>query len=289
MWKRFRPRVRGRLDDQTLYDSSSLYGRAKIIMQQALREVSSNGGSMKRSDQAANMLKRHNNHQPEELLAQLILLSASASRAQKEMDEHRGGYKNRQARLFELIDFNDTFVDTVLALPEDYLADFPARLKAEITRYCESVGVTPFSDQQFDAIIHGLSREIAVYRGARELGYIVHMTSRVQDAKGVDMVVTDPKTKKSINVDVKTHSAFHFRLIELQHQRRIDESRRLECELAGFCKLVNGHNHDQVETVLLRIATDRLGEIRNFGFENLSALGTLISQAIENDGRYIAG
>jgi hypothetical protein len=113
------------------------------------------------------------------------------------------------------------------------------------------------------------------------------MTSRVLDSKGVDMVITDPQTKKSLNIDVKTHSAFHFRLLELQQQRRIDEERRLECELAGFCSITNGRNQRAVDTTLFRIATDRLGPIHHYQFVDTTEFGKLLDRAITSEGQYI--
>ncbi len=203
------------------------------------------------------------------------------------MDRHYGGYKNRKARLYELIDFNDTFVDTVLALPEEELTGFTQRLRTELNALCAKLRVDGFDDDQFDAIVHGLSREIAVYRGAKKEGYQVRMTSRVQDAKGVDMIITDPRTKKSIGVDVKTHSSFHFRLLKLQRRNLIDEQRRLECELAGFCTIRNTRRSEQPDTVLLRIATSRLGPIANYSFRKTDKLAALIAGALKNHGKYI--
>lgn len=286
-WKRFKPHLRGRLDDVTLYEPESVYAKAREILEMALRETDGKGGALRRNERAVNYLKQHLTKQPEYLLASLILQAPAAAEAQRQMDAHKGGYKNREKRLFELIDFNDTFVDTVLSLDKETLETFTKRFRAEIDTFCERCGVLPFSDDQFEAIVHGLSREIAVYRSARELGYRVRMTSRVQDSKGIDMIITDPETKKSINIDVKTHSAFHFRLLDLQHQRRIDEQKRLDCELAGYCTIRNGNNHTAVETMLLRIATDRLGPIRHYEFVDTTEFAKLLRSAIDHQGRYL--
>src|SRR5690606_279189 len=124
--------------------------------------------------QAAKLVRERSekNRLPEYFLASLILQAPNAVRAQREMDRRHGGYNNRQARLFELIDFNDTFVDTVLSLDEPLLTDFTQRLWHEIDIFCNAQRVDSFSLRQFDAIVHGLSREIAVYRGAKREGYL---------------------------------------------------------------------------------------------------------------------
>lgn len=286
-WKRFHPALRGRLDDVTVYEPESLYGSARRIVDSALHETRHRGGPLKRTQQAVSYLKQHPTQKSEYLLALLILQAPAAARAQRDMDRHRGGYKNRQARLFELIDFNDTFVDTVLTLDSKQLETFTDRFRAEVDTFCQRVGVEPFSDKQFEAIVHGLSREIAVFRGAKELGYHARMTSRVQDSMGVDMIITDPEQKKSLAIDVKTHSSFHFRLLDLQHQSRIDEQRRMQCELAGYCFIRNGSGPRAVDTILLRIATDRLGSIHHYRFVDLAAFGELLAHAIKDHGKYI--
>lgn len=286
-WKRFKPQLRGHLDDRTLYEPDSVYAKARTIRERALRETSSRGGALKRNARAVQYLKQHLSRQPEHLLATVVLQAPGAAEAQRQMDRHHGGYKNREKRLFELIDFNDAFVDTVLSLDDEILNTFTDRFRAEIDTFCDVCHIAPFDDEQLSAIVHGLSREIAVYRGARELGYRVRMTSRVLDSKGVDMVITDPQTKKSLNIDVKTHSAFHFRLLDLQHQRRIDEQRRLDCELAGYCSITNGRNQQAVDTMLLRVATDRLGPIHHYRFVDTAEFAKLLDRAMTNEGRYI--
>lgn len=292
-WYHFRPRTRGQLDDPTVYQPESLYARARQIIDDSLRQTKPRLG--RRADvyqqtaEAVRSLASHDSHEAVYLLAALILQAPNAARAQREMDEHHGGYRNREARLYELIDFNDTFVDTVLSLASDMLPEFNERLRVELNRFCSQLHVAGFSDQQFEAITHGLSREIAVYCAARSVGYIAHMTSRAQDAMGIDMIITDPETKKSINIDVKTHSAFHFRLIELEHQHRMDENKRYHCELAGYCVVQNGHGDQAVETVLVRVATEILGEIRDFNFVDTSPIATLLASALRDHGRHMRG
>src|SRR5690606_30984045 len=96
---------------------------ARGVVLESLREVKSHrykpDHPLQRSSRAAAKLRARSIHDKVHLLALLILQAPGAARAQREMDGHRGGYKNRQARLYELIDFNDTFVDTVLSLNEE--------------------------------------------------------------------------------------------------------------------------------------------------------------------------
>lgn len=293
-WRRFRPIVRGRLDDQTAYQPESIYAGARQIINEVMRGSRSRIGARRRdvlkdTSEAVRVLRERDPRDPAHLLALLILQAPNAARAQNEMDSHHGGYRNREARLFELIDFNDTYVETVLSLDDADLVDFADRLKVEIDRFCSVLHTAGFSEKQFEAITHGLSREIAVYRAARSLGYIARMTSRVQDAMGVDMVITDTETKKSINIDVKTRSAYHFRLIELMRERRVDEQKRLHCELAGYCAVRNGRGDQAVDTILLQVDTGRLGEINNYNFDDTGPIATLLSSAINRFGRYLSG
>lgn len=291
-WRRFQPRLRGRLNDATIYEAQSVYAQARHLAIETLQAVTSRryrpDDPIKRSVRASAKLRDKRADDSASRLALLILQAPSAVRAQREMDKHRGGYKNRQARLFELIDFNDTFVETVLSLSPKDKTTFVDRLKMEIDFMCDHLGTPTLSDKQYEAIVHGLSREIAVFEGARKLGYIARMTSRVQDAKGVDMVLTDPETKKSLGIDIKTRSAYHFRLINLQRQKRIDEARRLECELAGFCTVTSKHRGAS-ETLLFRIATDDLGPIENFAFRDVAALGAHLANAFSHHGKYLVG
>lgn len=291
-WQRFRPRERrGALDDVTVYEQNTVYAKARSIIAEAMHEARSlkPNRSLKRIIRAAKIVKQRSeqNQLPEYFLASLILQAPNAVKAQREMDRHHGGYNNRQARLYELIDFNDTFVDTVLSLPETELADFTNRFWHELDVFCTNQRVDNFSVKQFDAIVHGLSREIAVYRGAKKEGFLARMTGRSQDAMGVDMIITDPQTKKSIGIDIKTRSAFRWRLVELQRRRRLDEEKRLECELAGFCTMRNGKGSNSVDTVLFRVDTGRLGKITNYAFEDTAPLGVAIADALENHGLYV--
>lgn len=285
--------LRGKLDDTTVYEPGSIYAAARSIALEMLREVKSSrykpDHPLKRAARAAAKLRSREMRDKLHLLTLLILQAPGAARAQREMDSRHGGYKNRQARLYELIDFNDTFVDTVLALDDDERRTFTDRLKQEIDFMCSHIGVATLSDKHYEAITHGLSREIAVFREAKRLGYQARMTSRSQDAMGIDMIITDPETKKSIGIDVKTHSSFHWRLVDLQRQDRVTEEKRLECELAGFCTMRNGSGERAVDTVLFRVSTKRLGPIRQFRFVDPEPVSRLLASAIKHHGRYIVG
>ena len=289
-WKRFRPRLRGRLDDATVYEPDSIYARARSEVGQMMQQTRSRrfkpDHPLKHASRAAARLRSRDPRTPELLLALLILQAPGAVRAQQEMDKRRGGYKNRQARLYELIDYNDTFVDMVLSCEKADLVELPYRMKQEIDWFCNHLGVDTFTDEQHNAIVHGLSREIAVYYAARDAGLVPRLTSRVQDAKGVDMVITDPNTKKAISVDIKTRASFRWRLVDLQKRGRVDEGKRMQCELAGYC-IVKGRKAGETDTMLFRVATNRLGEIKNFRFVNPEPIRELLFEAIENHGRYI--
>lgn len=209
-----------------------------------------------------------------DLLKQLFERTPGAVRAQRSMDNHPGTYHtNNKAKLYELIDFNDTFVALALSLSSEQRTGFIERLKQQMTDYCASVGSPMFSDEQFDAITRGLTREVAVYLGAKQQGYEVRMTSRTQDALGVDMVITDPATGKSINVDCKTSSAYHFRLKDLVQQGRLQKTEAERAELDGYAHEVNGHGREAVAVTILRIDPNEVGDITDITFDEPRLLG----------------
>lgn len=203
----------------------------------------------------------------------LILRGPGASRAQQQMDKHPSGYHNKQARLFELIDFNDAFVSTVLALDDRQRHGFIETAKREIDAFCEYVGSRSFSDGQFEAITRGLSREVAVYLGALEQGFSVVMTSRSQDAMGVDMVISEPDGGKTLNIDCKTASAYHYRIKDLVQQGRLSEHEGEVAEQLGYAHEINGHGMEAVAVTLLRIDPNEVGDIVNFTFVEPELLG----------------
>jgi len=213
-------------------------------------------------------------------IAALILQSPRAVAAQQQMDKHPHGYHNKQARLYELIDFNDTYVSAVLSMPEADLPSFVDEVKRAMDVFCKQLGVRAFSDEQYEAIVHGLSREIAVFRGAIKEGFSATMTSRAEDAKGVDMIIADPLTGKSINIDCKTHSSYYYRLKQLVREGRMTTEQAGAADLAGYCVVVNGHDNERVRVVLWRIDEETYGTVTNFSFENTAALGRSLHEII---------
>lgn len=288
-WRRFRPQHQGDLSDTTSFEPDSLYARARKIIDEALQKTRNSRTSrnqLKRVNEAARQLIERDVAQPEYVLAQLILLTPGAAAAQQQMDRHRGGYADYRSRLFELIDFNDTFDRLALLLPDSEIEHFTERLYDEMTVFGQRMHLPVFTERQYEAIVHGLSREIALYRGARKLGYNVRMTSRLQDAMGVDMIITDPDTKRSINVDCKTSSSYHFRLIELKKAHRLNEGQRLRCELTGVCNVTNGQGERATSTVLLRLDIDLLGKLDTFNFRTLEPLREQLVLALDEHGFY---
>jgi hypothetical protein len=208
----------------------------------------------------------------------LILRSPAATRAQQYMDKHPGNSYGTQNKLYELIDFNDAFVSTVLALRPEQREDFIDIARHEIARFCMQVGARMFSDQQFEAITKGLSREVAVYLGTRTEGFGVVMTPRSQDALGVDMIVTDPLTGKRLNIDVKTSSAFHYRLKDLVREGRLSQEQATHAEEAGYAQAVNGHGGEETLVTLLRVDPNELGDVKSFVFTHPELLGERLRQ-----------
>lgn len=209
-------------------------------------------------------------------LTVLTLQAPRASIAQHHVDKHPNGPDSGHVRLYELIDFNDSFVSTVLSLPEALLPDFQNEAKQLMDNLCARLRTPLFSDEQYEAITHGLSREIAVYRGLLKEGFQVEMTSRAQDAKGVDMIVSDRDAGTTINIDVKTRSAFYYRLKDLKSEGRITKEAAEQAEVDGFCEVRNGHSADGVDVILLRIDPDDVGEIKDFNFADTQQLGVMV-------------
>ncbi len=216
----------------------------------------------------------------EDQLAALVLQAPRAVMAQRRMDEHPHGFHDKQARLFELIAFNDTYVNLILALESSFYGSVNDQVKFMMDRFCKKVKAPRFSDKQWEAITHGLSREIAVFFAAKEMGYLARMTSRQEDAMGVDMVFTDQRTGRTVNLDIKTRSSFHFRLEDLRREGRISEMQREAAEHTGYCMVVNGHGDQAVHTTLLRIDEETYGRVINFTLERPDALGDLLEQIV---------
>ncbi len=281
-WRRFTPQAspRGRETIVTHGQYIGVFYDAWQIVDDVTRDydVRAQDG-IDQLDQTIDARKQHA-RTAAEWLALVLLQTPRAARAQAQMDANKHNYHNRHERLFELIDFNDSFVNTVLALPKNELSGFADKLRkasGELTRRLRS---SNFSDEQFDAIVRGLSREIAVYRGALELGYRARMTSRNEDAFGIDMVLEDDEDRV-LNIDVKTPSAFRHRLGELEREGRLNETEFLRADELDYFTHIHKHQGSHIEKVpvtLLCIRPERLGEIINFEFDTPEPLGQLLAE-----------
>lgn len=223
-------------------------------------------------------------HAAEAWLEALVLQAPQAALAQVQMDKHKHSYHNREARVLELIDFNDAYVQAVLSLPSTHFRDFNEDLKRLIDWFCKRVGAWSFSNEQFEAITHGLSREIAVYHAVRAAGFDAEMTSRADDAFGIDMYITDRVTGRRISVDTKTSSAFHFRLIELLREGRLNDADLDLAERKGYVAVFNGHGGEKMRIVLWRIDHGTLGVIVDFSFEHADKLIAELGEIMKEYG-----
>lgn len=269
-WRRFLPRHTNYPEREV----ADVFFKAKqVVGSMRIKDV-------KMASDAHKLLRKKENPSLTDRLVLITLATPRAAQAQLEMDTHQGGYRNHKARLFELIEFNDTFVDTVLAFPENQLPGFTDRLHALMNSFCSDINALMFTDEQYEAIVHGLSREIAVYKAIQsEEDMSAQMTSRVQDAHGVDIIVRDSHGR-SMGIDCKTRSSFHFRLIDLKRKGVITEEERLTAELRGYAVLTKGKRDDFVQTTLLRVATQDLGEIQHFVFEDTKRVVQHIRNAL---------
>jgi hypothetical protein len=137
---------------------------------------------------------------------------------------------------------------------------------------CQKAGTRCFSDEQFHAITRGLSREIAVFIGLQDEGYHVEMTSRRDDAFGIDMLVLDPNTMKQVAVDIKTRSSYHYRIHELYREGRLSEEGLLMAERNGFTTVINGRGKESRQVTTWRIDDELTGEIIDFRFKDTQRL-----------------
>lgn len=278
-WRRYRAAVKYRSRPTNLAEST----RARL--EHILAEAFGNRWRRIEADeldpvvfQQAQMLSVNAN--AVEWFALLLLRSPAATRAQQKMDTHPEG-RDKQERLYDLIDFNDAFVSTVLALSDEQREGFIDIAHHEIARFCMQVGARMFSDEQFDAIVRGLSREVAVYLGAKREGFEAEMTSRSQDALGVDIVITDPATSQSINIDVKTSSSFHYRLKDLVREGRLSQDDANRAELDGYAHELNGHPDEAVRVTLLRVDPNEMGDVEKFMFVRPELLGARLRRLFQ--------
>jgi len=228
---------------------------------------------------ALSLLEAEKQHSAEHYIVALILQAPQSAVAQRRMKGYRyhSSSRDKSRRIDELIRFNDTYVSVILALSDSEREQANDRLKQLMDRFCRFLKSPCFSNEQWEAITHGLGREIAVYQTAKELGYQVKMTSRQQDAMGVDMVIHDRELNRSINLDVKTRSSFHFRLKDLVRTGRIPPGQRDAAEYTGFCMVVNGRGEEAVETILLRIDEEAYGRVINFRLERPDVLASKLA------------
>ncbi|MBC7764281.1 hypothetical protein H7Y29_01055 [Microbacteriaceae bacterium] len=220
----------------------------------------------------------------------LLAQAPRASLAQIQMDQHPYGYRNKHERLYELIDFNDTLVSTVQVLGNSERLRFDAATKEAADRVCKRVGAPCFTNDQWSAIIRGLTREIAVYWAAKNAGFDAVMTSRAQDALGIDLQIRDPETRRYINVDVKTPSAFRHRLLRLVQEERMSPREQLIADEKSYAIQINGHGSQRAEIVLLCILPDLFGDLADFRFVDENPMRERLNMLIQhhglNDGKF---
>jgi len=217
----------------------------------------------------------------------LTLFFAQAPRAvlaQQQMDKHPHGYHDKQARLFELIDFNDTFEGAVLSMNDEERVKFDQEGRRGCDYVCQLLSIPVFNDEQWDAIVRGLSRELAVYLAALHNGFYAYMTSRTQDAMGIDMQIKDPDSGAYINIDVKSPSAFRHRLEELVHEDRLNEHDLLKGDEQSYAVISTGHGKQAAEVILLCILPDKVGEVENFCFVDETRMRDMLAMLIDHHG-----
>jgi len=152
------------------------------------------------------------------------------------------------------------------------------------------VGAPCFSNEQWDAIIRGLTREVAVYSAARAYGFNAWMTDRAHDALGVDLQVQDPEDGRYINVDVKTPSSFRHRMEQLIHEHRLSERELLIGDQQNYIIEKNGHGKNKVQVIVLCILPDQFGDLVDWRFVNPEPMHQKLNQLIRDhgihDGKY---
>lgn len=214
----------------------------------------------------------------------LLLRTPAAARAQHSIDKRPHERKGRKGRIYELIDFNDAFVSTVLLLRESERREFSEMIQKMMQQVCRQLRVKPFTDEQFTAIALGLTREIALYQAASTRGLQAVMTTREADAFGVDMRVVDETSGRLVNIDCKTRSSFYFRLKDLVHEGRLTQEDMEWAEAVGYCEVTHRHDEGSVQIILLRVSEDDFGELVNFRFADEQALVDKLKAIIEAHG-----
>lgn len=222
---------------------------------------------------------------PHDGLVALLAQVPRAVLAQLQMDKLPNGYRNKQERLYELIDFNDTLVATILNMNDTQREQFAERVKRSADRICKRVGAPCFSNEQWTAIIRGLTREVAVYLAATEQGFEAVMTDRAHDALGIDIQIQDPESKRYINLDVKTPSSFRRRMEQLVHENRLTERELLTGDRNSYIIEHNGHGIRRVEVILLCILPDLFGDLANWRFVDPRPMHDKLNQLIREHGQ----
>lgn len=229
--------------------------------------------------------KRFNKtREPLDGLTALLAQVPRAVLAQLQMDTYPHGYRNKQVRLFELIDFNDTLVATILLLDDKHREEFSERTKQAADRICKRVGVPCFTNDQWTAIIRGLTREVAVYSAAKGAGFNAWLTDRAHDALGVDLQVQDPEDGRYINIDVKTPSSFRHRMEQLVHEKRLTERELVIGDQQSYIIEENGHGRNRVQVVVLCILPDLFGDLTDWRFVNPEPMRQMLNQLIRDHG-----
>ena len=221
---------------------------------------------------------------PRDGLIALLSQAPSAALAQAQMDASHHGYANKQQRLYELIDFNDTIVDTILAMDDSLRPQFNLRAKHAADRICKRVGAPCFSDEQWSAIIRGLTREVSLFLAAKDRGFLVYMTDRTHDALGIDIQAMDPETQRYINIDVKTPSSFRYRMQELVREGRMNERARLVGDRQGFILEQTGRGVLRTEVIVLCILPDEFGNLADWRFVDPEPICLKLAQLIREYG-----
>ena len=281
-WRRWRPSYKTKIaaPDRNLAEKADVFrmveallGRLSLGRHFWKRERNFNALNDYIDDAKNAVYQSRNTERAQAWLYLLVLQAPRAAVAQESMDRHPHGYHDKSARLFELIDFNDAFVAAILALPKEDLSRATVEIKKLCELACKQVGTRCFSDTQFEAIVHGLSREIAVYHGLKQEGYEVEMTNRTSDALGIDMRVTSPMTLSTVNIDIKTRSSYHYRIEQLRREGRLDDDSFLMADRNGFAVVYNGRDAQKVRVVVWRIDHETLGDLVDFRFEDTRRLG----------------
>ena len=217
-------------------------------------------------------------------LAALLAQVPRAVLAQLQMDSFPRGYRNKQKRLFELIDFNDTLVSTILLMDDTLRCQFENHVKEAADRICKRVGAPCFTDEQWTSIIRGLTREVAVYLAALENGFEALLTDRVSDALGIDVQIRDPNDRRYINIDVKTPSSFRHRMEQLVHEARLSESELMEGDKRSYVVEYNGHGSQRTQIIVLCILPDLFGDLADWRFVNSGPMRDMINRLIREYG-----